>query len=302
MSRRLAAYVLDLITIYLILFFAATVSEFFGRSLPLGALDSRLGGFALLIAYMTLLQSVTHNTIGKYICGIQVLSSQPPSKHPSVGQIVLRETLGRGVSLFFGIGYWNASKQARKQAWSDQMANTIVVARTTNRWIRRALIATLSIGAVVYGGAILYGERAEERQKRYTEISEQLSALGAELKNLRANIEQVRSSDAIDWTRIQENNRKLLSLLDQYEPGLQRMKSLIGTLLQERLASPTETAALKSFLLVYDIRLREASILRREANIILAFRRGVDSLETLQSQVDSLDSEWQGLQKQVPDH
>jgi hypothetical protein len=138
MWERLKAYICD----FAVIFMALGTFIVSGGALENAVFAGTLG----LIAYMVLSQWICHTTIGKYLFGLELRSASPNQRYPSFWALLSRETGGRLVSMpFFCAGYWSAIRRPQNQAWSDRIAGTVVVRRTTRPRMR----AFLKVVAVV---------------------------------------------------------------------------------------------------------------------------------------------------------
>src|SRR5207245_10831080 len=126
-----------------------------------------------LFFYMVVAQAAYHTTIGKYVHGLEVCSANPDRKYPAFWRILLRETVGRFFSsLFWGLGYWFASKKPKIQAWSDELAGTVVSVRPTNRVLVRALTAFIFVAFFLDVGLTGYGLYKQDWNKKYAAYSQ----------------------------------------------------------------------------------------------------------------------------------
>jgi uncharacterized RDD family membrane protein YckC len=83
-------------------------------------------------AYFIVMTNNSQATIGKKAVGIIVVSTDLTP--PTIGQIILRETVGRIVSgIILGIGYLMAAFTPRKRALHDMMASTLVIYKDPNK-------------------------------------------------------------------------------------------------------------------------------------------------------------------------
>jgi hypothetical protein len=132
MWERLNAYTCDFAVIFLVL------GTFILSGVPLP--NSARAGIALFVAYMTLSQSIFHTTVGKYLFGLELRSTGHRELYPPFWAVLSRETGGRFVSMLFaGVGYWAWVRRPQNQAWSDRIAGTVVVRRTTTPRMRTFL-------------------------------------------------------------------------------------------------------------------------------------------------------------------
>jgi uncharacterized RDD family membrane protein YckC len=262
-GRRAAAYAVDvLVAVGIIGAFRAL-----GHPLPAGIFGSLASG-VLLIGYITIAQALTHNTIGKYIMGIQVVSDEAARGLPPLGRIVLRETLGRIASQQFFLGYWFARHDPKRQAWSDQMADTVVVMRPTKPTLRWALIA----GTVVtlLGAYTFVGYASMVKQRKATALAQQIRVDGVAIDRLGLNIESLRRQGR-SLADLQENNRKVLPLLDQYDQTFRHIQATVLTLLQEKLAAPAAVAPLEKLSAYCATSLEQSAAERQQAELILSY-------------------------------
>ncbi|MFS0553580.1 RDD family protein [Brevibacillus sp. 179-C9.3 HS] len=80
------------------------------------------------LLYLILLTWWSGQTLGKLITGIRVISARQARGSLSVGQVLLREVIGKFVaSLVFGLGYLWVAWHPRKQGWHDLIAKTYVI-------------------------------------------------------------------------------------------------------------------------------------------------------------------------------
>jgi uncharacterized RDD family membrane protein YckC len=94
------------------------------------ALFSFVDGLEMLVdfLYMILLTWWSGQTLGKVITGIRVISARQPRGKLTIGQVLLREVVGKLLSgLSLGLGYMWAGWHPKKQAWHDLIAKTYVV-------------------------------------------------------------------------------------------------------------------------------------------------------------------------------
>ena len=306
MGQRFTAYFVDLIVIYLIViavYFAATALH-----LPLSASEgeSQLLGFLALFIYMIVAQASYHTTIGKYVHGLEVRSDRPNKKYPALWRIFVRETIGRLFSCFFwGAGYWLAIRKPKKQAWSDEIAGTIVTTRPTNRVLTRGLTAFVLVALVLDVGIIGYGFYKEDRDKQYAAYQKEIQSVTTEVVASRdlvsqklADIKPVNSlSDFLLW---QDNMKQLKKDLDRYENQINRMLSVLQRGISENLAaSETERIQLVKLKQVYELRKNQAEKYRQEADLVINCEWTKASLAGLGNDLKLLDSDIEGLETQA---
>jgi uncharacterized RDD family membrane protein YckC len=301
MRQRFCAYLADYVLIYFIVLCAYLISALAGS--PLSSDDSAANMLALLalVVYMTIAQMSYHTTVGKYIMGIEVVNEIPDRKYPSWGRILKRETLGRFCSfLLWGAGYWTAIGHPNKQAWSDRMSGTLVVVRTTNRVISRALMAFLLIALLVDVGVTGWGYQQQEKQKRYAAVSNQLSSIGAEVETSRKEVEQLVSAQAADIEGYQRNMRQMTPWLDRYDSEVDQMQAAIRTALNEgTISSSAERQQMEKLLRLWDIRKQQSHRRRDQAQVILNYVPSPLSAKEFQSELEMIDSDINSLEQQA---
>ncbi len=73
-------------------------------------------------------------TLGKLITGIRVISANQPRGKLTLGQVLLREVIGKLLSaILLGLGYLWVAWNGKKQGWHDLMARTYVIRDRRNR-------------------------------------------------------------------------------------------------------------------------------------------------------------------------
>ncbi|WP_024985565.1 RDD family protein [Brevibacillus borstelensis] len=79
-------------------------------------------------AYAILLTWWTGQTLGKLITGIRVVNARQHRSQLTLGQVLLREVVGKFLSaLPLGLGYLWAGWNRKKQGWHDLIARTYVI-------------------------------------------------------------------------------------------------------------------------------------------------------------------------------
>jgi hypothetical protein len=297
MWHRFQAYFADLIVVYLIVFVLYFLSGVVQKPLSAEKEEFQIAFILSLFLYMTVAQTAYHTTIGKYVMGIEVRSARLDKKYPSFWRVLLRETVGRILSsLFWGAGYWTAIRRTEKQAWSDQLAGTIVSYRPTLKVLKLAFSAFIVVAFVVDVGIIGYGMYTEQHNKEYAAFVTEIKAVASDVQSARAAVNQRNNSDAKDLDSWQIRSRALKVELDQYEFQLRRMQELIQKGLRENLtASDTERRQFEVLQQVYDLRQQQVKKLREEAGLILDCDGTAFSLSRLNSQLRILDSDIAGL-------
>jgi uncharacterized RDD family membrane protein YckC len=84
--------------------------------------------FIVDMLYMILLTWWSGQTLGKMIMGIRVVSARHTRGSLTLGQVLLREVIGKLLSLIvLGLGYLWVAWSGKKQGWHDMIAKTYVV-------------------------------------------------------------------------------------------------------------------------------------------------------------------------------
>jgi hypothetical protein len=276
--------------------------------LPMSASDSesQLVTFLAIFVYMVVAQTSYHTTIGKYIHGLEVCSARSNRKYPAFWRILVRETMGRLFSsLFWGAGYWLAIKKPQKQAWSDELAGTVVTARPTNRVLKRGLTAFALVAFVLDAGIAGYGLYKQDRDKRYAALQKEMTSSAndfvaekQQVNELLTNIKPVNSwADFIRW---QNQMRVLKQDLDRYENKIHRMQTVLQRGISENLtASEAERIQLVTLRQVYDLRRQQAEKYRQEADLVINCDGSKSSMAGLEHDLQLLDSDIEGLEHQA---
>ncbi len=289
MGRRLAAYVVDLLVVAAI----QLVFTIAGHALPTGITNwhAILASTLLLFCYMTVSQAVTYNTIGKYILGILVVNDSPGGT-PSPWRIVIRETIGRLLSMQGFMGYYMASRDPRRQAWSDQLAETVVVRRNTNLSLQRGMVIGVTFfflgtfGLVVVTGAV--------RQRKAAVLAREISLESRALDQLIDNIEDLRLHGKT-LAEFQDNSRRMLPLLDQLQQSLRRVQGEVFDFWQMRPAGASSGQAAQT---IYSILLERSAVIRQQANLVLSYEAGTP-LQTVRSDLAPLNSQLVQLDRRL---
>lgn len=306
LGQRFTAYLVDLIVIYLLVFIVYFISGALHAPLPAGEGDSQLLFFVSLLVYMIVAQAAYHTTMGKYLHGLEVRSEKPNSKYPAFWRILVRETVGRVFSsLFWGLGYWFAARKPKKQAWSDELAGTVVTARSTNRVLSRAFTAFVLLALVVDVVTIGYGFYKEDRDKRYAALNSEVQSASQDVVAARQAVDdQLKATkpvnDAFDLLAWQDSMKSLKRNLDRYEGQIDRVQTLLQRGISEDLvSSEAERAQLITLRQVYDIRKRQAEKLRQEADLVINSNWNTASMASLRNDLGLLDSDIDGLEQQA---
>ena len=306
---RFLAYVCDLAVIYLLVF---GIAFFIGFSKSLGMIQSTISDddyqllfFPVLWIYMTVSLIATRTTIGKYILGLEIANANDfrPKSRPSVARIVLRETVGRIVSsLFLGFGYWGASDNPKRQAWSDQMGRSIVRRRIVNPAVRAVWV--VFVVAVVFSGIALFSwsEEIQRRQKLHQEWTAKLEASSKRVTVARDAVSRLMAENSEDFDKLHENMRRALGSLDAYEREMDEYQELFRTGLRNNLTmSEGERSQIRTLIDVMDLRKQQAEVERIEANAILAFDPTSSDVQVLKATLQPLDKQVEGIDKTASD-
>jgi len=159
-GRRAAAYVIDLIVLYIInqafgyitgiflgvAFLFMGVTPVFDQA-QLELLD-RLAGIPLLIIYFTIFETLYGATAGKFILGMKVV--QQSGEPVGLGAAFLRGLLRIVDGLFFGLVAYGSMKEPLYQRLGDKAAKTIVVDSKDSIIRRHRPWWTFAIGVALY--------------------------------------------------------------------------------------------------------------------------------------------------------
>jgi hypothetical protein len=298
MGKRFAAYFADVVVVYLIVISVYFAGEIFGWHLSGGDAEANVIYFGALFVYMIVAQTAYHTTIGKYIKELEVCSDKLDARYPSVGRIVLRETLGRLLScLFFGAGYWTADKSKRNQAWSDQLAGTVVTKRSTTRVLVRALTAFVVVSFLLDVGVLGFGLYKQDWDKRYASFTTEIEAATKDVVATRDAVDQRMTAtkpvnDWADFLQWQDRMRSLKTDLNLYENQIDRMRGLLQRGVNEGLfSSQVERNQYVKLREVYDVRRRQAEKLREEADLVINCDGRRPSMTSLYNDLRLLDSD-----------
>ncbi len=306
LGQRFTAYLADLIVIYLLIIIVYFVSALVQSPLPTGEGDAQLLWLACLFVYMVVAQTAYHTTVGKYVHGLEVGSEQPSRKYPAFWRILVRETIGRFIaSLFWGAGYWFTNRKAKKQAWSDEIAGTVVTVRPKNKVLARAFTAFVLIALVADVAAIGYGQYKEDRDKSYAALQNEIQSASNDVTTARQAVdEQLNATkpvnDVFDFVAWQNGMKSLTRDLDQYEAQIDRMQALLQQgISQDLTSSDAERTQLIVLKQVYDIRKRQAEKLRQEANLVISSDYSSASMASLRNSLQLLDSDIDAMEHEA---
>jgi uncharacterized RDD family membrane protein YckC len=306
MGQRFTSYFADLIVIYFItILFYVAVTAF---ELPIASdgIEPQLVWLGILIVYMIVAQAAYHTTLGKYVHGLEVCSANTNRKYPAFWRILLRESLGRMLcSLLWGMGYWMAIKKPKVQAWSDELAGTVVTVRPTNRVLVRALTAFILVTLILDVSLTGYGFYKEDRDKRYAALQKEMDTAGNAVVAARTNVDdRLNSEPALntwaDFAAWQDSMKSLQHDLDVYEARIDHVQELLQKGISENLAaSEAERKQLVALRRVYDLRRQQAEKMRQETNLIINCPPTQSSYASLKNDLKLLDSDIAGLDHQA---
>ena len=309
MWLRLGAYFVDgsLASLAAIaIWYALTTAGYLqaGESEALDRLQNNLLYTGILLGYMVFAQTFYHTTIGKYVFGLEIASARNGGRHPGFGVILLRETIGKFCSaIVFGIGYWRAIRDPRKQTWHDQMADTVVRKGATNPALRKqlaalavmAVVACLGIG--VYAGWIANAQRVQQNRES---AAEEFKRAVQECDAARESMLSVSKLPWDTWAALQERDRTLLTRADEYGTELQTVSDLTHRALRKELYLDYADFKAYEFLQkVYKLRQDQNKKLQDEIHIILATSQEAPDFEAKVSAVKMMDSEITNIDNEV---
>lgn len=306
MGQRFTAYIADLVVIYFItmLFYVAVTA--FGLPIASEGTEPQLVWLGILIVYMIVALAAYHTTLGKYVHGLEVCSAKVNRKYPAFWRIFLRESLGRMLcSLLWGMGYWMAIKKPKVQAWSDELAGTVVTVRPTNRVLVRALTAFILVALILDVSLTGYGFYKEDRDKRYAALQKEMDTAGNAVVAARTNVDDRLNSEPavnswVDFAVWQDSMKSLQNDLDIYEARIDHVQELLQRGISEDLAaSEAERKQLVALRRVYDLRRQQAEKIRQETNLIINCPPTQSSYASLKNDLKILDSDIEGLDHQA---
>lgn len=145
--RRFVAHLIDFYFAGLGLIFALILLVKYES----GAAAATILGFTFFPLYMLISEGLFHGTPGKCLLGLQVRCAEEGHPRAPFSRLLLRETIGRFLSeTLFGMGYWRADVKPFRQAWSDQIARTVVIRTSPPRWLRICLAGFIPISLVFW--------------------------------------------------------------------------------------------------------------------------------------------------------
>lgn len=307
LGDRLVAYFADAVIAYLLLVivgFSIGVAERIGVKRTTGEFSDTVWNAIMwvgFVIYMILVQAIYHTTIGKYLMGLELRLEQHTNRYPGVGRIILRETVGRVLSsIFWGAGYWTAVRKPQRQAWSDEIAGTVVIKRQTNATLRRAFITFVVIALCVDLGAFAYGTYLEEHKKARAAWELDLDKTGNTVQAKLGAIQKIKGRESGSFVELQANMRQILPLIDEYEAGIAQAEALVSRAERENLwVSDKEKEQFATLQKVYSLRKEAIEKLRTEANLIVEYRPGSSDRTAFLEQLRILDRDMSGLNQQA---
>jgi RDD family len=298
LGHRFTAYFADLVVIYFIALLFHVAASALNLPVDSEGGEPQVVWFGLLILYMIIAQVTYHTTFGKYVHGLEVRSANPARKYPAFWRILVRKSLGRFLSsLLWGLGYWMAVKKPRVQAWSDELAGTVVTTRPTNRVLVRALTAFIVVAFIADVGVTGYGSYKEDRDKQYAALQKEMQtavdAVVAARKDVDDKLASVPTVNTwADFATWQETMKSLKYDLDVWEARIDQVQTLLQKGISKDLAASdeerTQFIKLKE---VYDIRRQQAEKMRQEADLVISCQPTASAYGGLRNDLQLLDSD-----------
>jgi uncharacterized RDD family membrane protein YckC len=293
MGRRFFAFLVDWV------FFTPIAIALYAIAAAAHLSVSKIGEYAVgwlaLSAYSIPSLLYWRTTLGKYLFGLEVKSLRPEGGRLRFLQVLDRETLGRFLScLLFGVGYWRAIRDPKKQAWSDRLAWTVVVRRKTRRGLRIA-IGTLAL--VLFAG-LLWSFGQVARARRFSSYATQLSESGEEAARLRKIIDTAFKSRVSAPAEMRLRMTNLDSTFVRLETNLKHCEALIQE--SAAVAPDDEARRMVAQAKRQNALLQQEIAKQREATALIATQLGDGGASPeLMERLGSLDSEINDLQKQI---
>lgn len=157
---RLAAYFIDRFIVGMIMFILIVslsfMSGFYAEAYSANETFEAIFGlvimfFALLgnFGYFVYMTYKYQSTLGKMAVGVRVLNDE--GKKPTLGDVMMREVLGKIVSNFtLKIGYLIAAFTNKKQALHDMIGKTIVVAKDQEKGVNKTVVILVNICFITF--------------------------------------------------------------------------------------------------------------------------------------------------------
>ena len=253
------------------------------------------------IAYMTLSEFLFHGTIGKRLLRIQLRDDSPDYKYPTLGRILLRESLGKFLcGLILGIGFLAAIGNPKKKTWADSMARTVVVKTGVVSSPLKALLVLVLLCTYV-GFAVAVKEIPATYKKNLSDElqTEEGRALNLQLKILGPFLAPEPKSVAA----YQQTMTNLSSTLDEYDGLLEKEQQLVSR--AHKLGTRNEYPLGYRFAVserVVSLRQEIAALVRKHVQLVLAFdpkrqkwdqvmedrRQTLDEIKSLTDQINEI--------------
>lgn len=225
------------------------------------------------VAYMALFEIARQRTPGKALFGLRVASDQvEPRVHAaSAGKILLRETVGRFLgSMIFFLGYWFANNQPQRQAWTDMLADTVVLQERNTR-LRSVVIACACVVllVVVYGDGFLRARGVQQRQA----LTARVVAANQTMQIAAAEINQTEALSATSADELRQNMAALLPLLDGYDQAVAAYTQAAAQGLASGALSNPGGQVARYLAAIGQLRRQQSADMRHEAQWVLAADR-----------------------------
>ncbi len=124
-------------------------------------------------------------------------------------------------------------------------------------------------------------------------LAQQIRTDGSTIDRLGLNIESLRRQGK-SLAELQESNRKVLPLLDQYDQTLREMQAALLVLRQEKLVAPAGVVPLERLSTFCVISLQLSAVERQQAELILSYDAGA-ALEKIRRDLAPLNAKVQQL-------
>jgi len=190
-----------------------------------------------------------------------------------------------------------AIRKPKVQAWSDELAGTVVTVRPTNRVLVRALTAFILVAFIIDVSVTGYGFYKEDRDKKYAALQKEMQTAGDAVVAARKDVDdKLTSTPAIntwaDFATWQETMKSLKYDLDVWEARIDHVHDLLQRGISEDLAaSDEERAQFVTLRQVYDIRKQQAEKMRQEADLVIGCQPTASAYGGLRNDLKLLDSD-----------
>lgn len=133
--RRLAAMVYDLFNILGISFLLAAIliplsSQLFNNGEPVGELPTPVAAsyfFIIIFFFYSTFWRRKRQTLGMKAWGLRITNELKPQQQLSIGQCILRITIGFFSIGLFGFGFWWALWDKQEKTWHDYASFTRII-------------------------------------------------------------------------------------------------------------------------------------------------------------------------------